>query len=182
MRFSRDGKGLFSCGGDGNLVLAKIIPSSISNDGSLIKQDVINRTRNVLLSNGLSYDVVGDASNKYVVCAGQNAPNLHIYSVASGKHVRSYSTDPSEYLDSNDGMEGGELKEHRPRGGSEVYKMDLCPAGMYLATCSFDRWIRLIDFYSGRVLAQVFAFFLSHQRRCSMFTFFNIRCLDMPSL
>jgi mitogen-activated protein kinase binding protein 1 len=33
--------------------------------------------------------------------------------------------------------------------------VDIDPAGIYAATCSFDKWIRLFDFYSGRCLARV---------------------------
>ncbi|CAN0407463.1 unnamed protein product, partial [Hapterophycus canaliculatus] len=58
---------------------------------------------------------------------------LNIWSTTSGKHVRAYK-----------GSAGGEL-----------FKVDLDPTGMYAAACSFDKWIRLFDFYSGKCLAKV---------------------------
>ncbi|CAN0067451.1 unnamed protein product, partial [Discosporangium mesarthrocarpum] len=68
---------------------------------------------------------------------------LNIWSIATGRHVRGYRAE-------EDGSRatGG-------TGGSELYKVDLDPTGMYAAACSFDRWIWLFDFYSGRCLARV---------------------------
>ena len=32
----------------------------------------------------------------------------------------------------------------------------LDPSGLYAATCSFDKWVRIIDFFSGDCVAKAF--------------------------
>jgi WD40 repeat protein len=51
---------------------------------------------------------------------------------------------------------GKHTRSYKPEGScGELYKVSLDPSGMYAATCSFDKWIRLFDFYSGTCLAKV---------------------------
>jgi WD40 repeat protein len=188
LKFSQNGKKLFSIGAEGSLSLSKVNPlplpsssndtnkgnnkpssdSMVDSSESMLPSERIHRYRSVPLIHGVSYDIGSDVTGKYVVCAGQTDCKLHIYSAASGKHLRSYSADPNDpHEDENDfnannnnldddENDGKKKKSSKKSVTSELYKIDLCPAGMYLATCSFDRWIRLIDFYSGQIIAQVY--------------------------
>jgi WD40 repeat protein len=90
----------------------------------------------VALVGGTVYDVATDATGKFVVTPGQDRL-LRIYAAASGKHVRCFAADPG-----HGGQGSGD--------GGELYKMAVSPGGVFTATCSLDRWIRIVDFYSGR--------------------------------
>lgn len=74
---------------------------------------------------------------------------LNIWSIASGKHVRAYKVETPE--PPSTGRPGGVHGTARGSGtkgsfgirandeGSELFKVDLDPTGMYAATCSFDK-------------------------------------------
>lgn len=80
--------------------------------------------------NGLTLDI---ATNKYAVSTGQDK-RVNVWNLASGKLLRSY----------------------RPHGlGGEMYKCSMDPSGTFVATCSFDKVIRVFDFFSGEIVAQV---------------------------
>lgn len=80
--------------------------------------------------NGLTLDI---ATNKYAVSTGQDK-RVNVWNLASGKLLRSY----------------------RPSGmGGEMYKCSMDPSGTFVATCSFDKVIRVFDFFSGEIVAQV---------------------------
>jgi WD40 repeat protein len=80
--------------------------------------------------NGITLDI---ATNKYAVSNGQDK-RVNVWNLASGKLLRSY----------------------RPSGmGGEMYKCSMDPSGTFVATCSFDKVIRVFDFFSGEIVAQV---------------------------
>mmetsp|Transcript_5310 Transcript_5310/g.8769 ORF Transcript_5310/g.8769 Transcript_5310/m.8769 type:complete len:1539 (-) Transcript_5310:162-4778(-) len=81
--------------------------------------------------NGITLDI---ATNKYAVSTGQDK-RVNVWNLASGKLLRSY----------------------RPSGmGGEMYKCSMDPSGTFVATCSFDKVIRVFDFFSGEIVAQAF--------------------------
>ena len=80
--------------------------------------------------NGLSVEV----SNKFAVTSGQDK-RIHIWNVSDGKLMRAYKS-------------LGQMN-------SELYKNDLDPSGSFIVTCSFDKQITLVDFFSGEVLCQL---------------------------
>ncbi|CAM9820841.1 unnamed protein product [Chrysoparadoxa australica] len=159
IKFSMDGKRLFSAGGDKMLVLSHVNGLSVS------------RYKSVGVPQGTIYGLDVDPTNKYLLTAGQDK-KLNIWSIVSGRHMRSYRlTKPVPGIKVLPvifvAVPSCHLSQHlmhllppcfnRPEGngGGELYKVDLDPAGIYAATCSFDKWIRLFDFYSGRCLAKV---------------------------
>ncbi|CAM9266437.1 unnamed protein product [Ectocarpus sp. 12 AP-2014] len=153
VKFSKDGKRLITAGGDQMLVL------------NSVRGPHVHRLRAVKVPQGTIYGLDVDPTNKYIVTAGQDK-RLNIWSTISGKHVRAYKVEPSmktpnpsPSAESTAGGQGGTSVGERPRDkgdtGGELFKVDLDPTGMYAAACSFDKWIRLFDFYSGECLAKV---------------------------
>lgn len=110
----------------------------------------VNRYRSVAGTHGASYDAALDATGKFVVSAGEDQ-QLHIYAVASGKHSRCYRANPTP--DASAASASSSAAAVAASGG--LYRVDVSPGGVLAATCSFDRWIRVLDFYSGRVVAAV---------------------------
>mmetsp|Transcript_23235 Transcript_23235/g.36973 ORF Transcript_23235/g.36973 Transcript_23235/m.36973 type:complete len:1080 (+) Transcript_23235:1368-4607(+) len=125
LKFSVDGKKMLSCGGDKTIVL-----SDVNVDAENIS---IVRQKSVNVPYGTVHDVDVDASNKYFCTTGQDK-KINIWALNNGKSIRSY----------------------KPEGGDtgDLYSVRLGPAGMFCATGSFDKTIRLFDFYSGECLAK----------------------------
>ncbi|CBJ30084.1 conserved unknown protein [Ectocarpus siliculosus] len=153
VKFSKDGKRLITAGGDKTLVL------------NSVRGPHVHRLRAVKVPQGTIYGLDVDPTNKYIITAGQDK-RLNIWSTISGKHVRAYQVEPltktpnpSPSAESTAGGQGGASVGEGPRDkgdtGGELFKVDLDPTGMYAAACSFDKWIRLFDFYSGECLAKV---------------------------
>jgi WD40 repeat protein len=80
--------------------------------------------------NGLSVEV----SNKFAVSSSQDK-KIVIWNVNDGKLMRTYKN-PAEL-------------------NSELYKNDIDPSGSYIVTCSFDKQITVLDFFSGEVVCQL---------------------------
>eukprot|EP00656_Telonema_subtile_P046391 TRINITY_DN5281_c0_g1_i5.p1 TRINITY_DN5281_c0_g1~~TRINITY_DN5281_c0_g1_i5.p1 ORF type:complete len:667 (-),score=143.97 TRINITY_DN5281_c0_g1_i5:182-2182(-) len=72
-----------------------------------------------------------DATHKYLVTANQDK-RLNVWSASSTKSVRTY----------------------RLRNSGEPYKVQLDPAGIFVATSSSDKLLRVYDFFSGECLAK----------------------------
>mmetsp|Transcript_16271 Transcript_16271/g.31532 ORF Transcript_16271/g.31532 Transcript_16271/m.31532 type:complete len:1332 (+) Transcript_16271:637-4632(+) len=90
------------------------------------------RVKSVNVPYGTIYDIDVDASNKYFCTSGQDK-KINIWSLANGKSIRSY----------------------KPEGDpGDLTRILLDPAGMYCATGSQDKAVRLLDFYSGECLAK----------------------------
>ncbi|GBG27101.1 WD repeat-containing protein 62 [Hondaea fermentalgiana] len=103
-----------------------IVLSVLGLDGRYARQKSVN------VPYGTIHDVDVDASNKYFCTSGQDK-KINIWSLSNGKSIRSY----------------------KPEGDpGELTKVLLDPAGMYCATGSHDKAIRLLDFYSGDCLAK----------------------------
>jgi mitogen-activated protein kinase binding protein 1 len=80
--------------------------------------------------NGFALDT---ATTKFAVSTGQDK-RINVWNIQTGKLVRSY----------------------KPEGlTSEFYKCCVDPSGMFVATCSFDKQIRIYDFFSGELIHQV---------------------------
>ncbi len=109
-------------------------------DRTLILNNVhgkcIRKLRTISVPQGTIYGLDVDPTSKYLVSTGQDKVN--IWSMATGSLARSYSP--------GDGVCGD---------WGETYKVDLDPTGSYAATCSFDKYIHIFDFYSGRCLCKV---------------------------
>jgi len=170
LRFGPDGSKLFSGGGDGSMSLARVcLPSHhpLPSSSSPRHQSEASRTsppppavspyRSVALPHGAAYDFGAYPTGKYVVCGG-NDKQLHVYSAASGKHVRAYSAEPPLEPGAPAAAmsaKTGSSSTSGSGGGGAVYRLTVDSSGLYAACCTFDRWVRLMDFHSGEVLAQV---------------------------
>ena len=64
-------------------------------------------------------------TNKFAVTVGQDK-RLIIWNIHSGKLMRTYKQETSE-----------------------LYKADIDPSSMYICVCTFDKYIRVYDFFSG---------------------------------
>ena len=134
-----------SCGGDKTLVLSRVTQpprtaqaakaqaDAETGGGAEVEAPTIRRYKSVAVPYGTIYGMDVDSTNKHIITAGQDK-RLNIWSSVSGKHLRSYKPEPD---------------------GGELYKVQLDPSGLYAATCSFDKYIRLFDFYSGECIAKV---------------------------
>lgn len=121
LRFSMDGKRLFSCGSDRLLTMSRMLlptgGADVGQGGAAGGEDVLPRAhlyRSIPLTHGPVYDMAVDATGKYLVTAGGEDRKVHIYSSSSGKHMRSYAADPSGTVSDT----------------GELYKIAVCPAGM----------------------------------------------------
>lgn len=98
-------------------------------NGSIFTRHKLIPTPNGVI-NGLAIDI---ATNKYAVSSGKDK-KINVWNIHSGKILRSY----------------------KPQGmDTEIYKSCLDPSGMFVGTSSFDKVIRLFDFFSGDLLTQV---------------------------
>jgi WD40 repeat protein len=111
---------------------------SCGGDKTMVLHSVVNknvtRKKSIQTPNGTINGITLDiATNKYAVSTGQDK-RVNVWNLASGKLLRSY----------------------RPTGmGGEMYKCSMDPSGTFVATCSFDKVIRVFDFFSGEIVAQV---------------------------
>ncbi|CAK9113574.1 WD repeat-containing protein 62, partial [Durusdinium trenchii] len=126
LRFSMDGRKLLSTGGDKTIVLSDVVQDAGAKSVRLVRQKSINVPYGTISA----LDV--DATNKYFCTTGQDK-KISIWSLANGKPIRSY----------------------KPEGDSgELNLVHLDPAGMFYATGSHDKAVRLFDFYSGECIAK----------------------------
>jgi hypothetical protein len=152
VRFTADGRRLVSASGDKTMVLAKVNGRHVA------------RGRTIATPLGSVNGLAIDATNKFAVSSGQDKKvlilvcfahlhdhltsqphllppcsllQLSIWNLASGRNIRAYNPAP-------DGTPG-----------SELYKCDIDPSGTFVAVCGFDKAIRLLDFFSGEVVASV---------------------------
>ncbi|KAH3768001.1 wd repeat protein [Pelomyxa schiedti] len=77
------------------------------------------------------YDMDLDPLNKYMITSGHER-QLSLYSIASGKQVRSYKAEPDVV---------------------DLLKVEIDHAGVHVVTSSSDKVVRLYDFYSGEKIA-----------------------------
>ena len=52
-------------------------------------------------------------------------------------------------------MSGKHIRSYRQENWDELYKVDIDPSGMFIAVCGFDKVIRIVDFFSGDIVAEV---------------------------
>jgi WD40 repeat protein len=92
-----------------------------------------SKLRTVQTSHGTINGLSIEATNKFVVTSGQDK-RLNVWNLHTGKHMRAYRCNEI---------------------GGELYKTDIDPSGMFIAACSFDKTISLVDFFSGDLISQV---------------------------
>ncbi|CAM9185089.1 unnamed protein product, partial [Ectocarpus fasciculatus] len=127
VKFTPDGQKLISCGSsDERMVFSRVFAEG--DEKSVVKLKTIPTPNGA--ANGLAFD----ATNKYAITSGQNK-RLNIWNIKTGRQARSY------FLES---------------AGGELYRSDIDPSGMYIVTCALDRKIRIFDFFSGDVIAEVY--------------------------
>jgi WD40 repeat protein len=107
VKFAMGGSKLLSCSADKSIVFRSVTQSPESPLG-------IARYHQAAAPYGTVFDMDVDATNKYIVTAGQEK-RLNIYTIATGKASRSYK------------VEGD---------SGELIKVKLDPAGLYAATSS----------------------------------------------
>lgn len=118
---------LISCGAD------KAVYFRVASEGSADEPTYFQKYHQVQ-SKSTVYDITTDCSRKHLATVGQDRM-LRIYDVASGEHVTSYKlTDRSD-------------------ASSVLVQLD--PAGLFAATSSFDKHLRIHNFYTGECLADV---------------------------
>lgn len=128
--FSNDDERFLSCAGDQKLVFSRVDLDATPESGELLQT-----LREVNVSSGTIYDMQVDAMNRSLLTAGQDK-KLNIWNMTSGKPIRSYAADA---------------------GCQELNRVVTDPAGILAVTCSFDKAIRMYDFYEGRRLSRVTA-------------------------
>eukprot|EP01038_Epipyxis_sp_PR26KG_P005454 gene5454-7548_t len=101
---------------------------------SSVDGPTITRMKSIQTPQGTINGLAVEATNKFVLTSGQDK-RMNIYNVQTGKHMRTYKNESIST--------------------AELYKSDIDPSGMYVATCAFDKNITLLDFFSGETVAQV---------------------------
>jgi WD40 repeat protein len=92
-----------------------------------------------------------DATNKFAVTTGQDK-RINIWNLMSGKHVRAYKPTVRQSI-SNTRLIASKLSTQNITG--ELYKADTDPSSTFVATCSFDKRVRVFDFFSGEAIDEV---------------------------
>ncbi|KAJ3085934.1 hypothetical protein HK102_013673 [Quaeritorhiza haematococci] len=133
IRFAEDGRRLISCAADKSIVFRQMAdpmddPEYITYHNSTGRSTV--------------YDMDIESSHKYIATVAQDR-RLNVFSVNTGKPIRSYRPDPVE----DPGLENG--------SGGGFIKVSMDPAGLYAATSASDKCIRVFDFYTGVCVARV---------------------------
>ncbi|TPX61218.1 hypothetical protein PhCBS80983_g01246 [Powellomyces hirtus] len=124
IRFAEKGKRLISCGADKSLVFRQADGHGYQSYHNAIGKSTI-------------YDMDIDPTSKYLATASQDR-RVNIFSVATGKPVRSYKQEPDD-----SGPEGGFIK------------ISIDPSGTFAITSASDKSIRMFDFYSGSYIGKV---------------------------
>ena len=132
VRFVKNEK-ILSCGSDKSIIFRSIVESGGNNNKSFTVQ-----RDHLKLSSSTLYDMSIDPLNKYVITAGTEK-QLNIYSVTSGKQVRS-RTLTSNKNETTDGA---------------VIKVQLDPSGIYAISITNKKELALYDFYSGECVSQI---------------------------
>jgi WD40 repeat protein len=125
VRFAARGTRLISCGGDKRMIFRTLLqpPDKCTQTHNAYLRVDASLTQNVPL--GTVYDVCVDRAGRLALSAGQDN-GLIVWEVATGTKKRRYTTDCECTL-----------------------RVRLDPTGMFAATTSSDKAIRLHDFHSG---------------------------------
>ena len=134
VRFAARGNRLLSCGGDKRLVFRTLVPapptpnkkgSQVPPAGSTLRANV-SHTQSVPF--GTVYDVCIDRTGRHALSAGQDT-GLVVWDTATGSKKRRYNTEAGCTL-----------------------RVRLDPTGMFAATTSSDKGVRIHDFHSGDIV------------------------------
>jgi hypothetical protein len=99
----------------------------------------LKRVQLLNVARGSVYDMDIDAGNKFLVTASQDKM-LNIWNVSG-------ATKPSL-------VRRYKINSENDSEGCCAYRVRLDPSGLFVAVCCFDKWIRILDFYSGSVVAR----------------------------
>ncbi|KAJ3379389.1 hypothetical protein HDU92_006708 [Lobulomyces angularis] len=135
VKFCENGKKLLSCAADKSIIFRILQESEIYDSHEYV-------TFHNESGRSTVYDMDIDATQKFVSTVSQDK-RLNIYSTATGKPVRSYKHDQSE----EQGMQDN--------GGGGFLKVSMDPSGLFAATASSDKYIRVFDFYSGACITRM---------------------------
>ena len=153
-RFARDDSKLMSCGGDKTIVMCSIKEGAdVQGRPGVVR---VKRFRSVTVPYGTIYDMVVDATNRHLVTGGQDK-HLNVWNLSNGKPLRSCVS--CRTVASRDAtLTMSPCRRYKTDATcQEINRVALDPAGIIAATCSFDKGIRLFDFFTGHRLARVSA-------------------------
>ncbi|KAI9103015.1 WD40-repeat-containing domain protein [Phlyctochytrium arcticum] len=126
VKFCDSGRRLMSCGADKSVIFRVAEPGGDFH------------SYHNILGRSTVYDMDIDPLSKYVATASQDR-KINVYSITTGKTVRSYRPDSDE----NGTTEGGFIK------------LSMDPSGLYMATSASDKTIRIFDFYTGTCVGKI---------------------------
>ncbi len=161
--FTRDDSQLVTAGMDNAIVFSKVVrepttaatsapTGGISAGGGAVGLESFRR---VCTPYGAVLDMDVDATNKNLVTSGADK-RLHVWSLRTGKLVRSYKSDRIDPLALVAGAATLPVSKAALEGdATEVNRVILDPSGLFIAAASLDRVVRLYDFYSGSCVARL---------------------------
>ncbi|KAJ3130055.1 hypothetical protein HK098_006767 [Nowakowskiella sp. JEL0407] len=128
VRFAEGGRKLISCAADKSVIFRSVT------EGGILEYTTYHFAAN----RSSVYDLELDPSHRYAVCASQDR-RLNVYSVPTGKQIRSFKDDTPDGTQGNGGL----------------LKVAIDPSGSLAAAASADKCIRLFDMYTGMLLSRV---------------------------
>ncbi|KAJ3098936.1 hypothetical protein HDU97_003573 [Phlyctochytrium planicorne] len=131
VRFSHYGRKLMSSAADKSVIFR-----NLNGFGDNIEFSTYHNA----IGRATVFDIDVTPSYEYLATVSQDR-RLNIFSIESGKPIRSYRPDPTE----DPGLESGS-------GG--LIKVAVDPSGCFIATCGSDKCIRIFDFASGACIAR----------------------------
>ena len=131
VRFAAKGTRLLSCGGDKRMIFRTLVPKpNTANSAALPSAALcVDTSRTQSVPHGTVYDVCIDRAGRLALSAGQDN-GLVVWDVATGAKKRRYSTESDCTL-----------------------RVRLDPTGMFAATTSSDKGVRLHDFHNGDLVS-----------------------------
>ena len=130
VRFAAKDTRLLSCGGDKRMIFRTLVHKP-NNASAASPSDAlcVDTSRTQSVPHGTVYDVCVDRAGRLALSAGQDN-GLVVWEVATGTKKRRYSTENDCTL-----------------------RVRLDPTGMFAATTSSDKGIRLHDFHNGELVS-----------------------------
>ncbi len=131
VRFAAKGTRLLSCGGDKRMIFRTLVPKPNTATSAALPSAAlcVDTSRTQSVHHGTVYDLCIDRAGRLALSAGQDN-GLVVWDVATGAKKRRYSTESDCTL-----------------------RVRLDPTGMFAATTSSDKGVRLHDFHSGDLVS-----------------------------
>ncbi|RYY38159.1 hypothetical protein EON62_00600, partial [archaeon] len=126
LQFSKNDNQLIAAGGDGSILFYSLSANPSSGEVSVDKAKAVSQ------GTGAVYGMAVDCANKTLVTVGQDR-RVNVWAMRNRRFMRSFKADDD---------------------GKELHRVVFDPSGLFVATASIDRVLRIHDFFTGHCLAR----------------------------